>query len=157
MRTIQLFLVFLFAALLPACSQDISHFPQRPSAFDQPQAQYNVAPKQFYETAKHVVSTKLKLPIEQEKNGSFITGYKDYPGEWHIARRWQERTRFRVTVIPDFDNPTSRASLEVVEETETRAADGMKWSSTDISRPERARELLDDIQKAIGASSGAAK
>jgi hypothetical protein len=137
------------------CSSDALHFTPPVSNFDQPETEFDVAPKQLYETAKKVASDPpLSLPIEQEKNGTFTTGYKDYEGGWHIARRWQERTRYRVTVIPDFDKPTSRARLTVAEETQTRAADGQKWQATsDTAHPERARDFLKQIEAAIKPST----
>jgi hypothetical protein len=137
------------------CSSDALHFPPPVSTFNQPEADFDTAPKQLYETAKMVAgSPPLSLPIEQEKNGTFTTGYKEYPGEWHIARRWQERTRFRVTVIPDFDKPTARARLAVAEETESRATDGQTWkATTDTARPERAREFLQKIEARIKPSA----
>ena len=140
---------------LLGCGGDIMHLPKPTSTIELPQADYNMPPKQLYEAAKRTVtSPPLSLPIENERNGSFITGFKRYPGDWHIARRWQERTRFRVSVIPDFDNPTSKARLEVAEETQTREADGMTWKNmSELSRPERARELLQQIQQQINATT----
>ena len=139
---------------LAGCGGDPLHLPKATSSIELPQGEFNVPPKQLYEAAKRAVTSSLSLPIESEKSGSFITGYKSYPGEWHIARRWQERTRFRVSVVPDFDNPTGKARLEVAEETETREADGMTWKQlSEVSRPERARELLSQIQQQINSSA----
>jgi len=148
-------LLTLIALFTTGCGGDAMHLPKGTSAIDLPQAEYNVSPKQLYETAKRVVSAPpLSLSIDQEKNGSFVTGYKDYPGEWHIARRWQERTRYRVSVIPDFDDPTGKARLEVAEETQTREADGMTWKNmSELNRPERARELLAQIQQQINSTA----
>jgi hypothetical protein len=151
MRNILICTIMTSLCILPGCGGDAMHFREQPSTINVPQAEFNQSPRQLYETAKRVVtSAPMSLPVEQEKSGSFITGYKEYPGEWHIARRWQERTRFRVSVIPDFDNPTSKARLEVAEETQTRAADVQEWKpSSDIARPERAKELLEQIQRQI--------
>jgi hypothetical protein len=150
-------LIPLFALALAGCGGDPMHLPKPASSIDVPQAEYNLSPRQLYDAAKRA-SAELSLPVESEKSGTFITGYKEYPGEWHIARRWQERTRFRVSVIPDFDNPTGKARLEVAEETQTREADGMSWKQmTEVNRPERAKELLRQIQQQLGsASSGGA-
>ncbi len=137
------------------CSSDALHFTPPVSNFDQPESEFDIAPKQLYETAKRVAGAPpLSLPIEQEKNGTFTTGYKDYEGGWHIARRWQERTRYRVTVIPDFDKPAGRARLTIGEETQTRAAEGQTWqATTDTARPERARDLLQQIESQIKSST----
>ncbi len=157
MRTLTLSALFL-AIMTPTiggCGGDPLHLPKAASTIELPQSEHNLPPRQLYETAKRTVSgAALSLPIEQEKSGSFITGYREYPGEWHIARRWQERTRFRVSVIPDFDNPTGKSRLEVAEETQTREADGMTWkNSSELARPERARQLLSQIQQQIESSA----
>ena len=145
--------LLLAVGLLVGCSEPM-HLPKPQSAIDQPAATFEMAPKALYEAAKRAVaSPPLSLPIEQEEHGSFVTGYKEYPGEWHIARRWQERTRYRVTVIPDFDSPTARARLTVVEETQTRATDGQTWQmAPDVTRPDRANDLLQQIKQQVGAA-----
>ena len=146
-------LLLAFSILTIGCGGDPLHLPQAASTFDLPQSEHNLPPKQLYEAAKRAAAS-LNVPIEQEKSGAFITGYKEYPGEWHIARRWQERTRFRVSVIPDFDNPTGKARLEVAEETQTREGDGMTWKNlTDLTRPERARELHEQIEQQLRSSA----
>ena len=140
-------------SVMSGCGGDPLHFSKPVSNFDVPRSEHNVAPKQLYEAAKRAASS-LNLPIEQEKSGTFTTGYKEYPGEWHIARRWQERTRFRVSVIPDFDNPTGKSRLEVAEETQTREADGMTWKNmSEVARPERAAELLKQIEQQLNSGA----
>ena len=137
--------------MLVGCSGsgDVLHLAKPVSSIDVPQAEYNLPPRQLYDAAKRAAE-ELSLPVQQEKSGTFITGWKAYPGEWHIARRWQEQTRFRVSVIPDFENPSGKARLEVAEETQTREADGMSWKQlTDLNRPERAKELLKQIEQRI--------
>ncbi len=69
------------------------------------------------------------------------------------CRRWQERTRFRVSVVPDFENPTGHSQITVSEETQTRATDGQKWSpATDVNRTDRARDLLKQIEQQLPAA-----
>lgn len=128
-----------------------STFPKPASAFDAPTGIYPLPPKGLLAQAKRVVMAEpIALPIQEDKEGLFITGWKSYPGEIHIFRRWQERTRFRVSVTPDFNNPTGQAKLEVTNETETRAADGMTWKlDSEVVRPERSQWLLDQIAKAL--------
>jgi hypothetical protein len=108
------------------------------------------------ETVKQVVtSPPLSLPIEQEHKGTIITGYQEFPGDWHIARRWQERTRYRISVIPDFDEPTRHSRLEVTEESQVRATEGQEWhDDPDVQRPDRAASLLQQIDRR--AKGGAA-
>ena len=66
-----------------------------------------------------------------------------------------EKTRYRITVSPDFNEPTKRCTVTVREFTEQRAAEGMKWESSEsLPRPQRAADLLEQIRKAVGGSSG---
>ncbi|MEO6434225.1 MAG: hypothetical protein ABIP55_00485 [Tepidisphaeraceae bacterium] len=59
-------------------------------------------------------------------------------------------TRYRITVIPDFDQPARRCSVEVRGITERRAAEGMKWEpAPENQRPERAKALLETIQTQV--------
>jgi hypothetical protein len=108
------------------------------------------------ETVKRVVtSPPINLPIEREEGGSIYTGYQSFPGRWHILRRWQERTHYRIDVTPDFTHLESRSKVEVWEETETRAASNQKFDrDTELRYPERAKKLLDQI--VAGAAGGPA-
>lgn len=109
-------------------------------------------PKQLLESARQIASTPpLALGIEREGKGWFVTGYQRFPGEWHIGRRWQERTQYRITVIPDFDEPAARARLQVTEQTEQRASDVQDWKpANELNRPERAKALLREIRQRLG-------
>jgi hypothetical protein len=123
------------------------------SRLDVAEREFAVAPKALLQSSKDAVAAPpLSLGVEREDKGAFITGYQRFPGEWHIGRRWQERTKYRVMVIPDFDEPTSRARLQVTEQTEQRAADVQDWKPAhELSRPERAKALLDAIAKHVDA------
>ena len=122
-------------------------FPPVPSRFDVAEREFAVAPKALLQSAKDAVAAPpLSLGVEREEKGTFFTSYQRFPGEWHIGRRWQERTKYRVAVIPDFDEPASRARLQVTEQTEQRAAEGQDWKPAhELNRPERAKALLDAI------------
>ena len=135
-----------------------SKFPPVQSRFDVPEKEFAIAPKALLESAKQAVtSPPLSLGVEREDKGSFITGYQTFPGEWHIGRRWQERTKYRVTVIPDFDEPTTRARLQVAEQTEQRAASRQDWKpANELNRPERAAALLREIEKRVATTPNAA-
>ena len=135
-----------------------SRFPPVVSRFDVPEKEFALPPKVLLQQAKDaVVAPPLSLGIEREEQGSFITGYQRFPGEWHIGRRWQERTNYRITVIPDFDEPMSRARLQVAEQTEQRAASSQDWKpANELNRPERAAALLREIEKRVGATKPAA-
>ena len=117
-------------------------------------AAVNVPPKQLVERVKQVVSAApLSLGIESQERGSVTTGWKRYEGDFHIARRWQERSRFRVEVVPDWDEPTAKSKVYVTAETEQRAAEGQDWDHEPrVPRPERAKEVLDQIVKQVAAT-----
>jgi hypothetical protein len=134
---------FLVASALGCASK----FPEAHSTLDVPTADLALPPKDALAAAKRVVSEPpLSLGVQSESKGSFLTGYQSYPGEWHIGRRWQERTQYRVTIVPDFDEPRAKSRVEVTEQTEQRASDKHEWKPAfDIDRPERAREMLSKI------------
>src|SRR6266540_2090247 len=131
----------LLLLLLVGCE---AHWPNMEKKLTGARAEFNVPPKQMVATVRKIVSDPpLSIGVQEEGKGTILTGYQAFPGEWHVARRWQERTQYRVTVIPDWDEPASRCVVEVRESTEQRAADGMKWeSAAEVQRPERAGELL---------------
>lgn len=132
-----------------------SKFPEVRSRFDVPEKEFALPPKQLLQSARDVVSAPpLSLGVEREGKGSFVTGYQRFPGEWHIGRRWQERTNYRVIVIPDFDEPMTRARLQVTEQTEQRASNVHEWKpANELNRPERAAALMREIETRIGAGS----
>jgi hypothetical protein len=104
-------------------------------------------PKQLVQDVKRVLSSPpLSLGVESEDRGTLVTGWKRFQGDWHIGRHWQDRTRYRVEVIPDWDEPTARARLSVTAETEQRAAEGQRWDREPrVPRPQRAQEVLRQI------------
>lgn len=110
-------------------------------------ADVTVPPKQLVEDLKRVLAAPpLSLGIEEQNKGTLVTGWKRHRGEWHIGRHWQERTRYRIDVAPDWDEPAARSRLIVTAETEQRAAEGQRWDrEARVQRPERAKKLLDAI------------
>ena len=140
--------------LLMGCA---SKFPAVNTTLDAPGQVYKVPPKTLVTTIKEIVSSPpVSLGVTEEKDGSLVTGYQEFPGDWHIGRRWQERTRYRISVIPDWNEPTNVARIEVRELTEQRAAENQSWKPAyDLQRPERARELaakLDEQMRSRGNS-----
>lgn len=111
----------------------------------------NVPPKQLVETIKSVMAgAPLSLPVEKEERGLLVTGWQRFPGEWHIARRWQERTRYIVRVVPDWDDPAGKSRLEVTAQTEQRAAEGQNWTpAPELARQDRAERVLEQIRSSI--------
>jgi hypothetical protein len=93
-----------------------------------------------------VAQPPLSLPVESSADGAVVTGWKEYPGEIHIVRRWDERTRFRISVTPDFSNPTGRSRLKVEDQTEEKPSSAQPWYPAPGSRrPERSAEVLKQI------------
>jgi hypothetical protein len=110
-------------------------------------ADVEAPPKTLLQDVKRVVaSPPLSLGVEGGERGTFLTGWKRYRGDWHIGRHWQERTRYRVEVAPDWDDPTGRSKLRVIAETEQRAAEGQRWDREPrVPRQQRAEEVLGQI------------
>jgi hypothetical protein len=148
-------LIPLLAALVLACGC-ATHFAKTDPTLQTPQAEFDVPPKEMVQIINRVVtSPPLSLGIEQEGKGTILTTPQRFPGTIHVARRWQEQTRYRITVSPDFDEPTRKCTVRVREFTEQRAAEGMKWeSSENLPRPQRAADLLEQIKKAAASAGG---
>jgi hypothetical protein len=153
----------LMFLLLAGCSAAISGCTNQP-AVDAANsrinpiatADVNVGPKPLLDQIKQAVSTApLSLGVESQEKGVIVTGWKAYEGDFHIARHWQERTRFRIEVIPDWDEPTGKSRVNVIAETEQRAAEGQSWDAESrVPRPARAKEILDQILAQVHAKGG---
>jgi hypothetical protein len=142
----------IVALLAGGCA---AHWPEQDTSLKSEQAEFQIPPKVMMTKIKEVVSQPpISLGIQEESKGSILTGFQEFPGAWHIGRRWQERTQYRIQVIPDFDEPTAKCTVQVRERTETRAADGMKWSAQgDLYHPERAEALLKTIQQKLAGQT----
>jgi len=110
-------------------------------------ADVSLPPKQLVEVIRRMVSAPpIALDVESLGRGSLLTGWKRYRGTFHIAHYWQERTRFRIDVAPDFDEPTAKSHVGVTAETEQRAAEGQRWDREPrVPRPQRAQAFLKAI------------
>jgi hypothetical protein len=119
-------------------------------------ADLNVPPKQLVEQVRQAVSSPpVALDVEPLGKGGLLTGWKRYRGTHHIARYWQERTRWRIVVAPDFDEPAGKSHLSVSAETEQRAAEGQRWDREPrVPRPQRAQEMLKSILGNLPSASG---
>lgn len=111
------------------------------------QAQVNRPPKEALAEIKRIVgAAPLNLGVAEERDGVVVTGWQRHRGNFHIGRHWQERTRYRIAVIPDWNEPAQRARVEATAETEERAAEGQTWTpAPQIHRADRARAVLDQI------------
>ena len=115
-----------------------------------------VAPKELVVMVRRAVAAPpLSVAVDQQDRGTTLTGWKRYRGDWHIGRHWQERTRFRIDVSPDFDEPLAKSRLSVVAETEQRAAEGQRWDREPrVPRPGRAEDVLKHILAQVPSPPG---
>src|SRR5688572_24002912 len=134
--------------------------PLQPAAAPNPaRASVNLPPKQALDEVKRLVSSPpMNLGVTEESDGVITTGWQRHKGNFHIGRHWQERTRYRIAVIPDWNEPTGKARLEVSAQTEERAAEGQTWTAApQVHRPERAQALLDKLVAGLGGAGSSAQ
>lgn len=137
-----------------------SNYPAADTRMEGAQAEFDLPPRELLSRVKQALNEPpTDIGVAEENKGSILTGYQQFPGQFRVARRWQERTRYRIRVIPDFDEPTRRSQLVITESTEQRAGEGMKWESVEVlPRPQRAAELLRQLQlKLVGGGTAASR
>ena len=144
------------AALAPGCAPSPAAEAAASRKTAATSAQLAIAPKELVERVKAAIAAPpLSVPVEAQEKGIVVTGWKRYRGDFHIAHYWQDRTRFRIEVVPDWDEPTARSKLTVLAETEQRSAEGQTWDREPrIPRPERAHEALKAILDNLDRSGG---
>lgn len=146
---------FLAGAVLLAALSGCTSTPADEAARSRktPLASADVAapPKELVEAVKRAVAAPpLSLGVEAQDRGTVVTGWKRYRGDWHIGRYWQERTRYRIEVAPDWDEPLAKSRLSVIAETEQRAAEGQRWDrDARVPRPGRAESALKAIVEQV--------
>ena len=147
-------LLSLLALTSTGCQTEIPDPTPRVAVIER---EVNVPPRQMLDIARRAVTGGARnLGVESEAKGSIVTGWEPHPGEIHIARRWQERTRYRVTIIPDWDQPDAKSRVQVVQETQTRAANGQTWKpASHLVRSGRAQKLLDEIVATVPQADAA--
>jgi hypothetical protein len=119
------------------------------SITDAPSYDFALSPAELTEKVTQTLAT-MGITIEQKQGSALITSYKDYPGSFHIVRRWQERTRYRITIFPDSYEPTRRSHLEITSQSQTRATDQEPWHTwAEYQRPERAAALAKMLHEQI--------
>ena len=113
--------------------EDYPEFPYPATTYDEPNR------GQFHFSSRGGWMNDINAPIY-------------YRGEWHIGRYWVERSRYKIIVLPDFDEPMARSHLQVVTETqESIPKEPRNWHDNPaLVRPERAKELLDAIRAKAG-------
>jgi hypothetical protein len=148
-----IFFTFLISFLGTACS---SSHPSGSSLVQSPV--YAITAKDLVgEVHKVVSSPPINLAVEDQGNGVLLTGWQaPFQGDWHVARYWHERTRYHITVVPDFADPAHRSRLQITDESEQRPdeaginQESKQWHPAPNShRPERSEALLHQIESAL--------
>lgn len=149
--------VFLTLALLSAagCQWKQPAPVQEPSYDPLKSESLNVPPKRLIEVVRNVMaSPPMSVAIASDKDGVLLTDWKEYQGEIHIVRRWQERTRFKVTILPDFSDPLGKSHVQVLDETEQKPSEQQPWyPAPELRRPDRSAEVLRLIEQAANATA----
>lgn len=141
-------MTFAAATILTGCNSA----PLSPGLAPEPaSAAVEMPPKQVVTEIKRIVAEPpINLGVSEEHDGVVITGFERHRGDFHIGRHWQEQTRYRIQVIPDWNDPTARARIQVTAQSEERAAEGQRWEpNPGLHRPERAKAMLDKIVAAL--------
>ncbi|HSU65614.1 MAG TPA: hypothetical protein VLJ39_01965 [Tepidisphaeraceae bacterium] len=119
---------------------------------------YDIPARDMVGEVKRIVSSPpISLPVEDQQDGMILTGWQPFRGEFHIARYWYERTRYHLTIVPDFNDPAKRSRIQVTDETEQRPDESgpnesaKRWTpAPDLHRPERSAALLQQIETQLG-------
>jgi hypothetical protein len=141
--------ILLIPALLGGCQWE-KPAPVQQEKFDPSRsATIHIAPKDLVQRIQNdLPSGPLAIRIDNVQDGVILTGWKEYEGAVHIARRWRERTRFKINVAPDFNDPLGTSHVDVFDETEERPSDPQPWyPNPDLRRQERSDEVLKVIQE----------
>lgn len=148
--------LLLFASLSlcllnSGCSWKQPPQPDRDKFAPSQSAILHVPPKELvHQIVQSLPAGELAIPIDHVQDGTIITDWKEYPGAIHIVRRWRERSRFRIEVAPDFNDPLGTSHLEIFEETQEKPSDAQPWyPNPDLRRPERSEQVLKFIENDI--------
>jgi hypothetical protein len=149
-RTVALVLSSLVLLLSTACQGDHSATSGRPQSLD-----VNAPPKQVVEQLKQALAQPpINLPAESVKDGTIVTGWERHRGDFHVARYWQERTRYTIQVVPDWNNPTGVSRLQISQETQQRATNGQEWQpAPGLDRGGRSQDVLEKLQAQLKTST----
>lgn len=130
----------------PAGSAGTASVSSSPTAFPASNIKvYRIAPAKLSEMIQQIITAApLDLKVVSAGSGVIQTDWKAYEGEFHIARRWQDQTRFRISVIPDVNDPANASRFEVAEETQRRSNERAAWQMAD-RHPERVDALVQAI------------
>ncbi|HXE53115.1 MAG TPA: hypothetical protein VN541_08875 [Tepidisphaeraceae bacterium] len=144
------------SVLLAGCA------PEQPTAATNIQsAAFDAPPQKLLKEVERIVgSPPIALPAQDEGNGALLTGWQEgFRGQFHIVRYWHERTRYHITIVPDFSDPAHHSRIQVTDETEQRPDDSgpnveaKTWHpAPGIHRPDRSTELLHRIEQQLTAA-----
>jgi hypothetical protein len=143
----------MLAVGLAGCRSSSADNPQAggsESILNPVEATFDIPPRQMVERICQILQAPpASLKCQDLGNGVIVTDFERHPGQWRIARRWQERTRYRITVIPDWSDPTGKCRVQIVEQTQVRHAHGQQWTAEpEIQRRSRSEQILRRIQQA---------
>jgi hypothetical protein len=150
---------FILALAFVAFSSSCSSTHDTPPTLIQSPVYSIPAPELAREVKQIVEAPPISLPVEDKGDGTFLTGWQEpFRGDFHVVRYWHERTRYHISVIPDFADPSHRSRLQITDESEQRPDDGgpnvdaKTWhAAPNNRRPERAEALLHQIQAKLEA------
>lgn len=119
----------------------------------------NVPPRQLVALVQQAVAAPpISLPAQSVENGSVITSWREERGEFHIIRYWHKRTRFRINIVPDFNEPTAKSHVSVDDQAEERATDRQPWyPAPQLHDSEQSQELLKRIVDYVSKQEPAQK
>ncbi len=121
---------------------------------------YSVPARQLAQDVKRIVAAPpISLAVEDKGDGVLLTGWQEpFQGDFHVMRYWHERTRYHITIFPDFGDPAHRSRLQIADESEQRSDESgpnvqaKTWHpAPDSHRPERSEALLKQIQAQLEA------
>ena len=149
---VRIALILLEGLFVSGCASQ-----SRPAASLVQSPAYDLPPTQMAEAVEKIVAAPpISLSIQAEQPGAFLTGWQPFRGEFHIARYWHERTRYHISVVPDFSDPAHRSHIQVVDETEQRPDESgpnesaKRWTpAPELHRPERSAALLQQIENGL--------
>ena len=142
------------AALLIGCGWQQPVQPARDKFAADQSVILHQPPKQLVKRIAEVLpKSELAIAVVWVRDGQILTDWKEYEGAIHIVRRWRERSRFRIEVAPDFNDPLGTSHLEIFEETQEKPSDPQPWyPNPDLRRPERSEQVMLVIEKNIAAA-----
>lgn len=127
-----------------------------PASVEQSPA-YDMPPAKMFDAVRKIVSSPpIWLAVQEQRPGTLITGWQPFRGEFHIARYWYERTRYHISIVPDFNDPAHRSHIQITDETQERAEESgfnpsaERWTAApDLHRPQRSAALLQQIENQL--------